>query len=100
MIDLCNGLTIEKNGKKYTKDDFFDGLEEYGQNLIVKDKELEIGKGIKAIKYNKQYDGDIYNQETNYMFVDAEYIYHLVVPENEKLTDIAKQVLDSIEFIK
>ena len=103
MIDLCNGLTIEKNGKKYTKYDFYvdiENIEEIGQDLIVKDKELEIGKGIKAIKYNMQYDGDIYDEETNYMFVDGEYIYYVTVPQNKKIADVVEQVLESIEFIK
>ena len=46
MIALCNGLEIEKDGVKYTKDSF----EQYPDMAIVKEDEVELANGIKAMK--------------------------------------------------
>lgn len=92
MIDLCNGLTIEKDGEKYTKNSF----ETYEGMSLVKDKIVEIGKGIQALKYHYSTDDSI----EYYMFLYNNKIYYIRIPKDEKVSDETKLFLDSLELIK
>ena len=97
MLDLCNGATIEKDGNKYTLEDLY---EENSTFSMVKDDEVEIGNGIKAIKYHNEYQDYIDYSEIRYMFVDDEYIYDIKVPANTKVSDITENFLNSLAHQK
>lgn len=92
MINLCNGLTIEKDGIKYTKDSF----EIYEGMSMIKDGDIEIGNGIKAIKYHFESDEDV----ERYMFVYKENIYEIRLPVNERISKEMLKFLDNLEMIK
>lgn len=92
MIDLCNGLTIEKEGKQYTKESF----ELYAEIQMIKDGEVEIGKGINCIKYHFESDENV----ERYMFIHNDNIYDIRVPMNERIEDDMKQFLDSLEILR
>lgn len=92
MIDLCNGLTIEKDGEKYTKDSF----ETNAEMSLLKDEMVEIGKGIQALKYHYSTDESV----EYYMFEYNNNIYYIRIPKDEKVNDEVKLFLDSLELIK
>jgi hypothetical protein len=81
-------LSIEKDGKSYTKDDF-DG---YAEVHMVKDENVKIGSGINAIKYHYS-EGD---NGDYYMFVYNDNIYEINVPTNERIQDEVQEFLDSV----
>lgn len=95
MIKLCNGLTIEKDGKKYTKESF----EGFAEMPMVKDKEVEIGTGINAIKYYFRLDGDNERDNYQYMFIYNDNIYNIRVPINKRIDNEIQQFLDSVELV-
>lgn len=88
MIDLCNGKTININGKQYTRNSF----EVYADVQMIKDQEVEIGNGIKAIKYHFEEN----EEYANYMFTYKNRIYYITVPNNERTEKIVKQFLDGL----
>jgi hypothetical protein len=90
MINLCNGLTITKDGKKYTKDSF----ETYAEIPIVKDEEVELIEGIPAIKYHYE-NGE---EEEEYMFVYNGNIYQMKLPVNSRINSEIQDFLDSLEI--
>ena len=88
MIDLCNGKAININGKQYTKNSF----EVYAEVQMIKDQDVEIGNGIKAIKYHFEEN----EKYVNYMFTYKDRIYYINVPNNERTMEIVEQFLDSL----
>lgn len=88
MIDLCNGKTVNINGKQYTKNSF----DVYADVQILKDQDVEIGNGIKAIKYHFEEN----EEYTNYMFTYKNRIYYITVPNNERTKEIVNQFLVSL----
>ena len=91
MIKLCNGLTIEKAGKEYTKESF----ERFEEITMVKDKNVEIGNKIDAIKYYFESNED----EESYMFIYKDNIYDIRIPTNKRIDDEVQLFLDSIKEI-
>ena len=62
---------------------------------MIKDQDVEIGDGIKAIKYHFEEN----EEYANYMFTYNNKIYYITVPNNERTKEIVKQFLNSlIEF--
>ena len=59
---------------------------------MIKDQDVEIGNGIKAIKYHFEEN----EEYTNYMFTYKNRIYYITVSNNERTEEIVKQFLDSI----
>ncbi len=90
MLDLCNGLTIEKNGKTYTKDSF----EKYAEMRMTKDGVYTIGNGIKAIKYHFEPA----NIDDEYMFVYKDNIYYVRLPKNVRIESAVQDFLDNLEL--
>ena len=91
MIKLCNGQSIEKDGKEYTKDSF----EKFAEIGFKKEKELEIGNGIKAIKYINGNDlSYVY-----YMFAHKGNLYYITVPTEPRISAEIQLFLDSIEIV-
>lgn len=91
MVKLCKGLSIKKDGKEYTKDSF----DKFAEMPYKKDKDLNIGNGIKAIKY-------IYELDKNYeyyMFICNDNIYYITIPTEPALSAEMQQLLKSIEEI-
>lgn len=95
MINLCNGLTIEKDGKEYTKESF---AKTYNGS-IIKDENVEIGYGIKTIKYHYEYDNEI-EPVYHYMFIHNNNIYDIKVPANERINEEVQQFLDSLQLVE
>lgn len=89
MIKLCNGLTIEKDGREYTKESF----ERSTEMSMIKDKYVEIGNKINAIKYYFESNDD----EKYYMFIYKDNIYSIRIPENKRIEDEVQLFLDSLE---
>lgn len=79
MIKLCNGLTIEKDGIKYTKESF----EKSTEMPMIKDKNVEIGNKINAIKYYFELN----NEDEYYMFIYKDNIYSIRIPTNNRVKD-------------
>ena len=92
MINLCNGLSIEKDGKTYTKNSFA----QYDNVLMVKDKNVKIGSKINAIKYYFDEDKDY----DYYMFIYNENIYEIKTPTYERVHEDVQNFLDSLEIIE
>lgn len=90
MINLCNGLTIKKDGKEYSKKDF----DHFAQISMIKIGEIEIANGIKAIKYCFEFN-DICEY---YLFVYNDNIYTLKIPKHERLTYEVQEFLDNLEI--
>lgn len=59
---------------------------------MIKDQDVEIGNGIKAIKYHFEEN----EEYANYMFTYKNRIYYITVSNNERTEEIVKQFLDSI----
>ena len=57
-------------------------------------KELEIGKGIKAIKYYIETDKNL----EYYMFLNKDNLYTVRVPVNERIKFEVEQFLNSLEI--
>jgi hypothetical protein len=91
MINLCNGLSIEKDGKEYTKDSF----DTYAEVSMVKDSEVELANGINAIKYHFE-NGE---EEECYIFVYRDNIYQIKLPIDDRLDTEIQQFLNSLEVI-
>ena len=92
MINLCSGLSIEKDGKTYTKNSFA----QYDNVLMVKDKNVKIGSKINAIKYYFDEDKDY----DYYMFIYNENIYEIKTPTYERVHEDVQNFLDSLEIIE
>lgn len=91
MMKLCNGSSIEKYGKQYNKDDF----NEFSTMTMIKDKDVEIGKGIKAIKYYLAENDEF----EFYMFIYKDNIYDIRNPvNNSRIYDEIQHFLDSLEL--
>ena len=88
LIKLCNGQSIQKNGKTYTKNSF----ERYASITYKKDSNEIIGNSIKAIKYS--YGDDTYN---NYMFTHKDNIYYITVPTGARESEIINLFLNSLQ---
>lgn len=92
MIDLCNGLSVEKDGVEYTGEDF---NFEKGRRF-VKEEKIEIVDGIEAIKYSAEYDDNI----MHYIFEYNGNIYNLSLPINERVEEVVDYILDNMEIVK
>jgi hypothetical protein len=90
MIKLCNGETIVKNKKEYTKDSFAT----YAELTMVKDTEVELANGITAIKYHYE-EGNI---EDYYMFVYNGNIYQISLPVDARISTEIQQFLSSLKI--
>lgn len=88
VIKLCQGKTINKNGKRYSKEDF---LDYFASITMTKDADLTIGDGIKAIKYHVEA-----NNFQEYLFIYKDNIYTLKVPINERTKTITQTFLSSL----
>ena len=91
MINLCKGQTITVNGKDYNKKLFEDG---FATISMYKDDEVEIGNGIKAIKYH--YENNEHME--NYIFVHKDNIYEISVPKNNRTTKEVQRFLESLKI--
>ncbi len=89
LIKLCNGQSIQKNGKTYTKYSF----ERFAEIAYKKQAEVTIGNGIKAIKYSNDKDKDY----DYYMFMHKDNIYFITVPNEERANEIVSLFLNSIQ---
>lgn len=90
VMKLCAGEKVEVDGKEYTKEIF----NEFVTIKMIKDEDVVIGDGIKAIKYHFD-NGDVYDY---YMFIDEENIYYVKVPMEERISEETKEFLKSLKF--
>lgn len=90
MMKLCNGSSIEKDGKYYTKNSF----SVFSTMTMIKDKDVEIGEGIKSIQYHFETNDEF----EYYMFVYKDNIYNIRIPINSRIDDEIQQFLDSLEL--
>lgn len=90
VMKLCAGEKIEVDGKEYTKETF----NEFVTIKMIKDEDVIIGDGIKAIKYRFD-NGDVYDY---YMFIDEENIYYAKVPMEERISEETEEFLKSLKF--
>ena len=93
MLKLCKGETIEIDGKEYQKEDF----DTFAEMIMQKEADVEIGNGIKAIKY---YFGEDKTEltEEHYMFASGDSIYYIRVPVNERIEDEIQSFLDYLKL--
>lgn len=93
MLDLCNGLTIEKEGVKYDRSNFAFESSRIMENV----EKVKIGNGIDAIKYSYRYsDGDT-EENYYYLFEYNNNIYDLVLPADERVAEEVEYILDNLE---
>lgn len=96
MIDLCNGLTIEKDGVKYNKSNFAFESSRIMENV----EKVEIGDGIEAIKYSYRYPNQDIEENYYYLFEYNNNIYDLVLPADERVAEEVEYILESLEFVE
>lgn len=88
VVKLCQGKIINKNGKKYSQEDF---LDYFSSITMTKDADVIIGDGINAIKYHVES-----NNYYEYLFIYKDNIYTVKVPINERVKPIVKTFISSL----